>query len=137
VNWIRAAAIVARIDPVGAGYLVQVGGTYRLPPLRDLDAGIDLATAGQLNLLPEYAIHNLSDADFTFTIPAVNISDVVLPKVAPAYGYDPKNVTSYNWKFRNTVLAHLAGENILFAYESGGTGAVQHLIDALRVRGIL
>jgi len=137
VNWIRAAAIVAKQDPLRQGYLVTVGGLYRLPPLRDLASGADLTAHGQLNLLPEYTIHNLSDADFTYTIPAVNISDVLLPALAPSYGYNPADVTTYNWKFRNTVLAHLAAENILFAYESGGEKAVQKLIDALHRQGIL
>ncbi len=34
VNWLRAAAIVARLDPVAKGYLVQdAQGKFRLPPL--------------------------------------------------------------------------------------------------------
>jgi len=137
VNWLRAAALVAQIDPVKAGYLVLVGQTYRLPPLLKLGDGVDLVAAGQLNLLPEYTIHNLSDADFTYTIPSISISDVILPSLAPAYGYDPKDTTRYNWQFRNTVLAHLAGERILFAYQAGGLPAVQKLVDELRAAHVL
>src|SRR5215831_10591302 len=38
VNWLRAAAIVARIDPVAKGYLAADGqGNLRLPPLVALD----------------------------------------------------------------------------------------------------
>src|SRR5262249_51252334 len=43
VNWLRAAAIMAQIDPVAKGYLVADGiGHFRLPPLRQL---------GSINLL--------------------------------------------------------------------------------------
>src|SRR5207302_798758 len=63
VNWLRAAAIVARIDPVAKGYLVlDAQGNPRLPALRSLGEGVDLPAAGQTNLLVEYQIHNLSDA---------------------------------------------------------------------------
>jgi hypothetical protein len=139
VNWLRAAAIVARLDPVKAGYLVKLAdGTYRLPPLRKLGADVDLVAAGQLNLLPEYAIHNLSDADFTLTNPAISISDVLLAKLAPHYGYDPVARTAeYNWRFRNTVLAHLAGERLLFAYANGGLPAAQALLDSLRAAHVI
>lgn len=35
VNWLRAGAILAQIDPVAAGYLyVDAAGRLRLPPLR-------------------------------------------------------------------------------------------------------
>ncbi|HSS39746.1 MAG TPA: hypothetical protein VLT58_13345, partial [Polyangia bacterium] len=65
VNWLRAAAIIAGVDPVQAGYLApDAAGNLRLPPLRQL-ASVDLNAAGQTNLLAEYTIHNLSDADFT------------------------------------------------------------------------
>jgi len=137
VNWVRAAAVIARVDPLKAGYLVVVNGIYRLPPLRRLASGVDLVAAGQLNFLPEYSIHNLSDSDFTLTIPAVNISEAILPKLAPLYGYDPADTVRYNWKFRNTVLSNVAGERILFAYQAGGLAEVQKLIDALRATGKL
>jgi hypothetical protein len=104
VNWLRAAAIVARIDPLAKGYLVQdAQGKFRLPPLLSLDEGVDLPAAGQSNLLIEYQIHNLSDADFSNSIPAVTESQVLLARLAPAYGYDPADVTVYNNKYRNVV----------------------------------
>ena len=71
VNWLRAAAIIASVDPVKAGFVTtDAAGNFRLPPLRQLGS-VDLLAAGQTNLLAEYTIHNLSDADFTFSIPAV------------------------------------------------------------------
>jgi hypothetical protein len=137
VNWLRAAALVARIDPIQAGYLVSEGGTLRLPPLRKLSAGTDLIAAGQLNLLPEYAIHNLSDADFTLSIPAVSISDVILPALASEFGYDRSDLARYNWKFRHVVLSREAGERILFAYETGGLAAVRSILQRLRGEGAI
>lgn len=89
VNWIRAAAIIDDIDPVATGYLMlDAKGNPRLPALRSL-GDIDLANQGQTNLLVEYELHNLSDADFTFSIPAVGEAQMLLKTLAPRYGYDP------------------------------------------------
>src|SRR5262249_19594288 len=64
VNWLRAAAIMAQIDPVAKGYLTVDGhGNFRLPALRQLGSiNLLAATPSQTNLLVEYALHNLSDA---------------------------------------------------------------------------
>ena len=133
VNWLRAAAIVARIDPVAKGYLVQdAQGKFRLPPLLDLGEGVDLPSAGQTNLLLEYQIHNLSDADFSNSIPAVTESQVLLAQLAPAYGYDPGNVTVFNNKFRNVVFAFLSPERLEILYTNGGLAAVKREIDKLQ-----
>src|SRR5579864_7547096 len=78
VNWLRAAAILAQIDPVARGYLVIDGsGRLRLPPLAALGNGVNLPAAGQTNLLVEYQIHNLSDADFVNSIPVVTEAQVL------------------------------------------------------------
>ncbi len=133
VNWLRAAAIVARIDPVAKGYLVQdAQGNFRLPPLLALGEGVDLPAAGQTNLLIEYQIHNLSDADFTNSIPAVTESQVLLAQLAPQYGYDPANVATFNNKFRNVVLAFLSPERLSVLYSNGGLAAVKQEVDKLQ-----
>ena len=89
VNWLRTAAIIAQIDPVAAKYLYRDSQKQlRLPPLRQL-GDLDLNAAGQTNLLVEYALHNLSDADFVFTIPAITIEQVILKAIASEFGYDP------------------------------------------------
>ena len=133
VNWLRAAAIVARIDPVAKGYLVQdAQGKFRLPPLLDLGDGVDLPAAGQTNLLIEYQIHNLSDADFTNSIPAVSESQALLAQLAPQYGYDPTNVATFNNKFRNVVLAFLSPERLSILYSNGGLTAVKREVDKLQ-----
>jgi hypothetical protein len=133
VNWLRAAAIVAQLDPVAKGYLVQdAQGKYRLPPLLALGEGVDLTAQGQSNLLIEYQIHNLSDADFTNSIPAVTESQVLLAQLAPAYGYDATNVTVFNNRFRNVVLAYLSPERLEILYTNGGLQAVKREIDKLQ-----
>jgi len=133
VNWLRAAAIVARIDPVEKGYLIQdAQGKFRLAPLLSLGEGVDLPAAGQTNLLLEYQIHNLSDADFINSIPAVAESQALLAALAPQYGFDPTNVTTYNNKFRNVVLAFLSPERLATLYSNGGLPAVKREIDKLQ-----
>jgi len=124
---------VARIDPVAKSYLVHDSqGKLRLPPLASLAEGVDLPAAGQTNLLLEYQIHNLSDADFINSIPAVTQSQVLLAQLAPAYGYDPANVTEFNSKFRNVVLSFLSPERLEVLYTNGGLQAVKREVDKLQ-----
>ena len=133
VNWLRAAAIVARLDPVTKGYLAQdAQGKFRLPPLLNLGEGVDLTARGQSNLLIEYQIHNLSDADFTNSIVAVTESQVLLAQLAPAYGYDASNVAVFNNQFRNVVFAYLSPERLEILYTNGGLRAVKREIDKLQ-----
>ena len=137
VNWIRAAAIIDGIDPVATGYLMtDAKGNPRLPALRDLGdidlANIDLANLGQTNLLAEYQLHNLSDADFTYSIPAIGETQIILETLAPRYGYDPTNVSVYNNNYRNPVLSFLTGERFLILYSQQGLAGVQGELDRLR-----
>ncbi len=138
VNWLRAAAIIARIDPVEKGYLVRdAQGNLRLPPLRALGEGVDLPAAGQTNLLLEYQIHNLSDADFVNSIPGVTETQVLLSKLAPQFGFDPADVTTYNNRFRNVVLAFLSPERLAVLYSEGGLAAVSKEVARLRALHVI
>jgi hypothetical protein len=133
VNWLCAAAIMAQINPVARGYLVADGsGRLRLPPLAALGAGVDLPAAGQTNLLIEYQIHNLSDADFVNSIPAVTEVQVILQQIAPDFGYDPADVSRYNNFFRNVVLAFLSPERLMMLYEKNGREEVVEEVRRLR-----
>jgi hypothetical protein len=135
VNWIRAAAILAQVDPVAAGYLVRdAAGAWHLPPLRKLADGFDLVAAGQTNLLAEYTLHNLSDGDFTFSIPAAGDATLLIAKLAPLFGYDPADLSRYNTAFRNPVLANLSEERVLVLYGNGGLDAVQAELQVLHAR---
>jgi len=94
VNWLRAAANIAQIDSVAAGYLtVDSQNRLRLPAVRQLGAGVNLNVAGQTNLLAEYALHNLSDSDFNLSGQAVSEAKVLLAAIAANFGYNPADTT--------------------------------------------
>ncbi len=137
VNWLRTASIIAQVEPVARGYLAtDAAGTLRLPPVRGSDT-VDLNAAGQTNILVEYEIHNLSDADFVFSIPAVTTAQVLLQTLAPRYGYAPADTAAYNTRYRNPALAFLSGERMLILYSNGGLTAVREALDNLRTRRII
>jgi len=137
VNWIRAAAIIAQQDPIAKGYLTKdANGNYRLPALRSTGE-VDLIAAGQTNILTEYELHNLSDADFTFSGPAVAADQLVLAQIAPAFGYDSADVPVYNQKFRNVVLANYSAERLYSIYQAAGVAGVQAEVQLLRNSGSL
>jgi hypothetical protein len=132
VNWLRTAAIMARVDPVARGYLVKdSAGHLRLPPTRTTD-GIDFLAANQANLLAETTIHNLSDADYVFAGPALSAALTILAKLAPDYGYDPAELSKYNNAFRNPVLSFLSAERVLIRYNNDGLTGVRRDLDALK-----
>ena len=139
VNWLRAAAIIAQVDPVRAGYLaLDRAGNLRLPALRKL-GGIDLnsASPSQPNLLAEYSLHNLSDSDFTYSAPAILSAQFILEKLAADFGYNPADVARYNNHFRNVVLSNLTAERLLILYSARGINGVRDRLKELRVQGII
>jgi hypothetical protein len=139
VNWLRAGAIVAGIDPVAKGYLrVDGAGHLRLPAVQRLgDLDLNAAVPSQVNAPAEYELHNLSDADFTLTGPAVAVAQLVLAKLAPDFGFDPTDAARYNTKYRNPALSNLSAERLYILYTSGGLDAVRAQLQKLRARGII
>ncbi len=131
VNWLRAAAILARVDPVAAGYLAKdPTGKFRLPALRRV-------RKVESNDLIEYQIDNLSDADFVNAIPAARLADTLLRKAAPQFGYDPTLVAAYNNRFRNVVLSRVSAERIELIYDNMGfEGVISALKDLQRAKVI-
>jgi hypothetical protein len=137
VNWLHAAALIAQIDPVANGYLhLDSAGHLRLPPLRQLANGVDLNAAGQTNVLAEYTLHNLSDADFTYSGPAVVQVNILLKSVAASLGVDSASPDYIN-KFRNPVLSFLTAERLLILYSEKGIAGVQAEVQKLRVSGVI
>ncbi len=140
VNWIRTAAIIAGIDPVRAGYLrADTFGRLRLPTFRS--SGIIDVKAGDRPLacfLPEDIVDNLSDANYTYSVPAVRRAELILTELASEFGYDPARVARYNNGFRNPVLSYLTAERLVFLIDDSGTDAVaaeiRHLVEAGLVR---
>jgi len=134
VGYIQAAAIIARVDPVSAGYLVADStGKLRLPVVKHL-GDIDLVAAGQFNMLAEYVVDNLSDSDWTYTEPAVSLAELVLSNLASRFHHATTDA-DYNTAYRNVVLSALTAERIQFVFERKGLEAVAKLIDALKRQG--
>ncbi len=137
VNWLRAAAIIAQIDPVAKGYLyVDATGNLRLPPLRQLGNNVNLNAAGQTNVLAEYTLHNLSDADFTYSAPAIDAVNVLLASIAPQFGFHASDA-NYNNEFRNPVLSFFTGERLLIIYSEKGISGVTAEVQKLRNAGMI
>jgi hypothetical protein len=139
VNWIRAAALIGGVDPVAAGYLVKDGfGRLRLPLLRE-QATLDIQAVlpGQSNLLVEYALQNLSDADFNFTVPAMAQAEQLLAALASKFGYNPKERATYNTRYRNPTLAYLSAERLQIIYAGVGLDAVASELAKLKALGII
>ena len=139
VNWLRAAAIMAQIDPVAKGYLtVDEHGNFRLPALRQLGS-VNLlnASPSQTNLLAEYTLHNLSDADFTYSGPAVSTVEVLLQQLAPSFGFNPADTSNYNNKFRNPALSFSSAERLLILYSQSGLDGVREQLQLLRQHGVI
>ncbi len=139
VNWLRAAAIITGTDPVERGYLMRDAlGRLRLPPVRQLGSINVLASLpNQSNLLYEYVLQNLSDADYTYTGPAVVQGELFLRTLAPKFGYDPADVTRYNTQYRNPVLAHLSAERVFILYATGGLPRVEQEIGKMKSLGLI
>ena len=108
VNWIRAAAMIAQVDPVAQGYL---------SPKRSGNAHSEVSHRG---LDP-----NLSDADFVVSIPAVTTVDTILKQLAHEFGFDPADPGRYNNRFRNRVLSQLTAERILIIYTNAGVDGIR------------
>jgi hypothetical protein len=139
VNWIRTASILAGVDPVERGYLTKdATGRLRLAAVRKLGSiNIQASLPNQPNLLYEYVLHNLSDADYTFTGTASAQSDLFLRILAPKFGYDAADAKKYNTEFRNPVLSNLSGERLLILYANGGIERVEAEVAKLKTAGII
>lgn len=133
VNWIRAASVLAQINPFDKGYLRKDDkGHPRLPAVRKLgDLDLNAADDPVENTLIEYVLHNLSDADYIFTGPAAKTVKNVLAKLAPEYGYSPKD-PDYLFKFRHVALTFLSAERIHVIYGNGGLEAVRAELNKLK-----
>jgi len=133
VNWLRAAAILAQVDPFAIGVLRRdAAGNPRLAAVRKLgDIDLNAGTEPQENSLVEYVLHNLSDADYVFTGPAAGTVKLVLDALAPEYGYNPKDA-DYLFRFRHTALTYLSAERLHIVYSNGGLSAVRKELDKLK-----
>jgi hypothetical protein len=139
VNWLRAGAILAQIDPIAKGYLMRdAKGNYRLPGLRKLgNVNVLSAAPPQPNVLAEYVLDNLSDSDYALTGPAMTAVQILLAALAPEFGFSPADAANYNNNYRNPVLSFFTAERLLILYSNGGLKAVRGEIQKLRDRKII
>lgn len=139
VNWLRAGAIIAGMDPVAKGYLrVDGAGHLRLPAVQRMgDVDLNAASPSQVNAPVEYQLHNLSDADYTQSGQAVSVAQILLANLASSFGYDPSDTARYNLHYRNPALSHLSAQRLYLLFTSGGLDAVRAQLAKLRARGII
>jgi hypothetical protein len=116
VNYIRAAAMIARVDPIEAGLLRRTaddGWALRQDPPR-----------------VEGYINHLSDHDYVLSGDSTTVLVATLTKLAPQYGIDPPaDPARFNW-LRNTVFSRVPDMRLYGALTTGGLDAVRAMIDA-------
>ena len=115
IGWIQTAAIIAEVDPIARGYLHHHNANRPIS-----------------NRLVESFLHNLSDADFTFTGPAMADVQKILSELAPKYGFNAAEVATYNNGFRNVVLSYFSAERLLMIYGNSGLDGVTAEIEKIR-----
>jgi hypothetical protein len=133
-NWLRAAAIIARVDPVARGYL-RPDSQGRLRPVFAEAGAVASARDGPWSA--ECLIHHQSDQNWTFAEPALRAADLVLERLAPRFGYDPNDSARYRNRYRNVVLAQLGADRVQRLNGAGGLSAVAAELDRLRRRGAI
>lgn len=139
VNWISAACILVGVDPIERGLLMKdATGRLRLAALRSLGSiNIQASLPNQPNMLYEYVLHNLSDADYTYTGTASVQTDLLLRTLAPKFGYDASDAKRFNTGFRNKILANEGAERLLMLYATQGIGRIEAEIIKLKTAGVL
>lgn len=85
IGWIKAAAIIAGVDPVAKGYL-KAGGTA-------------------LEIRPECRINNLSDGNWVYAVPAAQHAKQMIARLAPEAGHK-----SDDRRFLETALSTYGAE---------------------------
>jgi hypothetical protein len=87
VTWLRAAAMLAGVDPVEYELLRRDGDAYKLAGYAPMEAFVNY----------------LSDHDYVISVHAVHAVVPQLQRLAPSYGFDPKG-PDYMW-WRNGILS--------------------------------
>jgi len=115
VNYIRAAAIIARRDPVALGLL------ERMP-----DGTLGLA---QHPPRIEGFIAHLSDHDFVFSNDSMTVLIAGLKQLARQYGIDPDGATPRFNLFRNLVFSQVSDMRLYGVLVASGLPGVKDIID--------
>ncbi len=115
VGWIKAAAIIAGVDPVTSNLLAADGNTLPLPRRQ------------------EGFICHLADHDFVLSVPAVKWTLPVIGEIAASdYGLSANDMKGKPFNsLRNTVYANLSAMQIHEAYATEGKEGVRRLMHAV------
>lgn len=119
VGYLRAGAILAGVDPVAYGLLVQDGKGFALahpPPI-------------------EAVIHHLSDHDWVLTEPAAHLTDAALDRLAQAAAGQPLPEAQLNW-MRHRIQAQLPGVALYALWSKGGDAAVAKAVAAKKLKWV-
>jgi hypothetical protein len=136
VNWIRAAAIIARVDPVARGYL-HIDGDKKLR-LAEIRGNSGLANSlKEASMMAEDTIHNLSDANFNLALPAITEVNSGLRVLAPKFGYSADDTATYNNSFRNPVMSDLTAERLFIVMTNDGLPGLEREVRMLVSAGLL
>ncbi|MEC4589828.1 MULTISPECIES: hypothetical protein [Nitrospirillum] len=129
VHWLRAAAIIAQVDPVAAGYLALTStGVLTLPGMTESGA------------VPRWwsacLIHAQSDHNWVYAEPAVEDADALLRQLAPRFGVDADDPARYTWGYRHAVLSRLGAARVQSLAAQGGLDALAQALTQLRAQGV-
>ncbi|TWB15424.1 hypothetical protein FBZ89_11417 [Nitrospirillum amazonense] len=134
VHWLRAAAIIARVDPVAAGYLAPAqAGDLTLP-------GMAPPGVTEIVGVPRWwsacLIHAQSDHNWVYAEPAVEDADALLRQLAPRFGVDASDAARYTWGYRHAVLSRLGAARVQSLAAQGGLDALAQALTQLRAQGV-
>lgn len=134
VDWLRAAAIIARIDPVAAGYLVADGaGGLTLPGQTGQTGHMG---QGVPRWWPACLIHTQSDHNWVAAEPAARDADALLATLAPRFGVGMDDPAHYAWTYRHPILSHEGAQALQALAADGGLEAVALRLTRLRAQGV-
>ena len=115
VNWIKAASILAGVDPVQTGLLAEGGKTLPLPRRM------------------EGFVTHLGDHDFVLSVPVVGWLLPVMKKVAVSrYGISEKDLDGKPFNsLRNYVFSQATAMNLYSCYVKEGDSGVERVMKSL------
>jgi hypothetical protein len=116
LNWIRAAAIIARTPP---DVVARLEARVRAEPSRAC------------------LIDNAADANWVYAEAAVHSADRALREEAAHFGYDPDDAARYRTAYRNPVLRELGADRLQALSQTRGEEGVRRALECLRRKGIM